>query len=155
MQVHLHIDVIGTKEATVENGELRHSHAFVASWVWTGDGMMLLRHGQLQIGPLDGSLRSTFTQPQLAHHSNKKFNCERDGGECPCLFQWLATMQRGPAIQFFFVLRELSLKETASCGCRATGVFSKISVPSAYEQQKAALCRRRHRFLEGLFRQNS
>lgn len=44
---------------------------------------MLLRHGQQQNGPLDGSLRSTFTQPQLAHRSNKKFNCERDGGERP------------------------------------------------------------------------
>lgn len=74
----------GTKEATVENGELRHSHAFVVSRVRTRDGMMLLRHGQQQNGPLDGSLRSTFTQPQLAHHSNKKFNCERDGGERPC-----------------------------------------------------------------------
>lgn len=69
-------------------------------------------------------------------------------------------VQRGCFLFFFcaFLLLcwQRSLKESASCGCRATGIFLKharafATVPSAYEQQKAALCRLRNGFFFGGF----
>lgn len=70
-------------------------------------------------------------------------------------FHWLASMQGVRAVFLFcFCVSKEVLKEIASRGCRATGFFLKharafATVPSAYEQQKAALCRLRNVFFGG------